>query len=191
MFSEIGEERRPVAAGDGDVTESGRDGMSKAVKVALTGIGVATAAATVILTVGAGDGGDASSALAELPPEAREVTVYKTPSCGCCSLWAEHLAEAGFRVRVEERVELIPVKREHGVPLDLASCHTAVVDGYVLEGHVPAADVTRLLSERPDVEGLAVPGMPMGSPGMEGPRKDDYEVIAFDADGNREVFARH
>lgn len=149
----------------------------------------AVTAAAVIGTEGAGE--DASASVADLPPAAREVTVYKSPTCGCCALWADHLAEAGFRVRVEDRVEMVPVKQEHGVPLDLASCHTAVVDGYVVEGHVPAADLARLLRERPDVAGLAVPGMPMGSPGMEGPREDAYEVVAFDGDGGREVFARH
>ncbi len=149
----------------------------------------AVTAAAVIGTGGAGE--DASAPVADLPPQAREVTVYKSPNCGCCSLWADHLAEAGFQVRVEDRVEMVPVKQEHGVPLDLSSCHTAVVDGYVVEGHVPAADLARLLRERPDVVGLAVPGMPMGSPGMEGPREDAYEVIAFDGDGGREVFARY
>lgn len=165
--------------------------MKDGKKLLLAALGVAAAAVIAILATGSGDGADASATVAELPPEAREVTVYKSPTCGCCSLWAEHLAAAGFRVHVEDRVEMIPVKREHGVPLDLASCHTALVDGYVLEGHVPAADVARLLTERPDVDGLAVPGMPMGSPGMEGPREDAYDVIAFDADGGREVFASH
>ena len=133
----------------------------------------------------------AAPAVEELPPEAREVTVYKSPTCGCCTLWADHMREAGFEVREIDRTEMIPVKKELGVPLELASCHTAIVDGYVLEGHVPAGDVARLLSERPSVGGLAVPGMPMGSPGMEGPRKDDYRVITFGGEGGQRVWAEH
>ena len=125
-------------------------------------------------------------------PEARgtEVRVVKSPTCGCCNAWADHLEEEGFAVEREDRQDMAVVKREMGVPADLSSCHTAVVDGYVIEGHVPASAIERLLEERPDVAGLAVPGMPIGSPGMEGARADRYEVIAFDGEGNRRVFAR-
>lgn len=100
---------------------------------------------------------------------------------------------AGFEVRPVDLVDygdLVSRKRESGVPADLESCHTAVVDGYVIEGHVPAELVARLLRERPDIAGLAVPGMPIGSPGMEGPNPEPYDVIAFDQDGSREVFQR-
>lgn len=123
--------------------------------------------------------------------EGAEIHVIKSPTCGCCADWAEHLREAGFEVTVEDRNDLTARKRELGVPSDLSSCHTATVGGYVVEGHVPASDIRRLLEERPDVEGIAVPGMPMGSPGMEGPRKDPYRVIAFDGRGARTVWANH
>lgn len=157
----------------------------------------ALAAALYVTTSGAGDRGEVavasgSAAGAGETAAAEEMVVYRSPACGCCLAWVEHMREAGFRVRVEERTDLAPVKAEAGVPADLSSCHTAVVGGYVVEGHVPAADVRRLLAERPDVHGLAVPGMPVGSPGMEGPRPDEpYEVIAFDGRGDRRVFARH
>lgn len=160
-------------------------------KMLIAGGVVVAVAAGVLLVRGGGADADAASAVAELPADAREVTVYKSPTCGCCTLWAEHLAEAGFEVREVERAEMIPVKKELGVPLELASCHTAVVGGYVLEGHVPAEDVARLLTERPAVEGLAVPGMPMGSPGMEGPRKDEYRVITFGGEVGQRVWAEH
>jgi hypothetical protein len=119
------------------------------------------------------------------------VTVYKSPSCGCCGNWVDYMREAGFRVAVVDQDDLTDVKKRLGVSGDLQSCHTATVGGYVLEGHVPVADVRRLLAERPDVVGLAVPGMPMGSPGMEGLRKDPYDVVSFDRAGKREVFASH
>lgn len=123
------------------------------------------------------------------------IRVTKTASCGCCSAWVAHLRESGFRVETEDvgAAELVALKRERGVPSDLFACHTAIVDGYVIEGHVPAADIRRLLTEKPaGVEGLAVPGMPAGSPGMEvGGRREPYDVVAFGADGRREVFASH
>lgn len=120
------------------------------------------------------------------------ITMHQDPNCGCCGAWAEHMREAGFDVVSKHSRDMQGVKRAHGIPAPLASCHTATVDGYVIEGHVPAADVQRLLSERPDVAGIAVPGMPIGSPGMEmGERKDPYNVIVFDAEGRTGVFARH
>jgi hypothetical protein len=124
------------------------------------------------------------------PAMAQEVVVYKSPTCLCCDKWVQHMQKAGFRTRVEAVPNVAPVKAEHGVPALLGSCHTAVVDGYAIEGHVPADDVRRLLEERPAVAGLAVPGMPMGSPGMEGARHDRYEVIAFQKDGTGTVFSR-
>jgi len=135
----------------------------------------------------------ALSLAAAVPPAAAQgpVTVYKSPTCGCCKLWVDHLAAAGFEVQVHERTDLAAEKQRLGVPPRLAACHTAVVDGYVVEGHVPAADLRRLLAERPDVAGLAVPGMPMGSPGMEFGPPVPYDVLTFDRDGATRVFASH
>jgi hypothetical protein len=107
------------------------------------------------------------------------VTVTKDPSCGCCSGWAAHLERAGYPVRIIESKDLQPLKRKLGVPQDLASCHTAEVAGYVIEGHVPAPAIGRLLAEKPEAIGLAVPGMPVGSPGMEGGAPEVYEVFLF------------
>jgi len=123
--------------------------------------------------------------------EAEEIVVYKSPTCGCCSKWIDHLRDAGFKVTSRDRRDMSAVKSSVGVNPELSSCHTAVVDGYVVEGHVPAADIKRLLRERPAIVGLTAPGMPMGSPGMGGSRKDAYEVLSFDADGRTEVFAKH
>ncbi len=122
---------------------------------------------------------------------AQTVVVYKSPTCGCCKAWARHLRENGFRVEVHDRYDVTPVKNELGVPPRLRSCHTAKVGGYLVEGHVPAADIRRLLRDKPAVAGLAVPGMPQGAPGMEGPRKERYEVIAFGGDGAPRVYARY
>lgn len=120
-----------------------------------------------------------------------EITVYKSPACGCCSKWVDHLKENGFTVRAEDVRDLNAVKARYGVKPHLASCHTAVVDGYVVEGHVPAASIRRLLRERPAVKGLAVPGMPVGSPGMEGPNPERFDVVTFDAAGRAEVYDRY
>jgi len=120
------------------------------------------------------------------------VQVWKTPTCGCCGKWIEHLEAAGFDVTVHDVQDLAAVKRELGVPGSLQSCHTALIDGYLLEGHVPAADVRRLLAERPEVAGLAVPGMPVGSPGMEmGDQKDPYDVVTFTSDGPLGIYSEH
>ncbi len=107
------------------------------------------------------------------------ITVHKDPNCGCCSGWVRHLQQNGFATKVIETVELDAVKKRLGVPDDLASCHTAEIAGYVIEGHVPASAVRRLLAERPAASGLAVPGMPVGSPGMEGGAPEPYEVVMF------------
>lgn len=120
------------------------------------------------------------------------VEMWKDPNCGCCSAWAEHLEAEGFEVRSHATREMREVKVEQGVPPRLASCHTAVVEGYVIEGHVPAADIRRLLEESPEVAGLAVPGMPHGSPGMETGRVDDYTVYSWQGvDATPEVFQRY
>jgi hypothetical protein len=118
------------------------------------------------------------------------VVVNKDPSCGCCSAWAEHIEAAGFRVRSVEALDIAVAKRRLGVPAALASCHIAEVDGYIIEGHVPAAALRRLLAERPSATGLAVPGMPAGSPGMEipGVAPDQYEVVLFGPSGET-IFA--
>ncbi|MCE9663035.1 DUF411 domain-containing protein [Halomonas sp. M5N1S17] len=107
------------------------------------------------------------------------VEMYQDPNCGCCTDWADHLKEAGFEVRQHKTRDMRSVKVEHGVTPELSSCHTALVEGYVIEGHVPAADIHRLLEEKPDVVGLTVPGMPHGSPGMETGRYDDYAVLTW------------
>ena len=120
---------------------------------------------------------------------ATDILVYKSPTCGCCSAWIDHLKENGFEVEARDHTDMNPVKAVIGVPRHLRSCHTAVVDGYVVEGHVPADLITRMLTEKPDIKGLAVPGMPMGSPGMEGPRKDVYDVLTFDSKGRTSVYA--
>ncbi|MGQ0661129.1 DUF411 domain-containing protein [Sphingosinicella sp.] len=120
------------------------------------------------------------------------VDVVKTPTCGCCNGWIAHMRQAGFQVRVRDVSDTTPVARRLGVPDDLRSCHTASVGGYAVEGHVPAADVRRLLRERPQAAGIAVPGMPMGSPGMEhGSHRQPYQTILFTRAGRRTVFARH
>jgi hypothetical protein len=117
--------------------------------------------------------------------------VYKSPWCGCCGAWVEHMQQAGFAVEVNELDDVAPLKAMLGIVPELQSCHTAVVDGYVVEGHVPAREVTRLLAERPAGTGLAVPGMPIGSPGMEQDgMREPYEVVLFAAD-KRSVFARY
>jgi hypothetical protein len=122
--------------------------------------------------------------------QATRMLVYKTPTCGCCRAWVDHVREAGFEVEVRDMPDVQPVKQEHGLPGHLASCHTAIVDGYVVEGHAPADVIRRMLAERPQIAGIAVPGMPVGSPGMEVPggRKDPYDVIAFTRDGKVSVF---
>lgn len=123
--------------------------------------------------------------------EATEITVYKSPTCGCCNGWIDHLKAAGFSVTAHNREDMAEIKSERGVPKALGSCHTAEVAGYVIEGHVPPADIQRLLETKPNVAGLAVPGMPIGSPGMEGPNPEAYEVLEFKKNGESAVFATH
>lgn len=118
-----------------------------------------------------------------------EMTVYKSATCGCCAKWIDHMRKHGFQVTVVDVSDVTAVKEQHGVPRALYSCHTAIVDGYVIEGHVPADVVLSFLEERPDDAGLAVPGMPMGSPGMEGDYKEPYDVIAFDRNGGGRIYA--
>jgi hypothetical protein len=120
-----------------------------------------------------------------------KIVVTKDPNCGCCGGWVEDLRASGFTAEVIESAELNRTKVRLGIPQDLASCHTAEIEGYVIEGHVPASAIKRLLAEKPAAKGLAVPGMPVGSPGMEveGSRPETYEVILFGPSGRR-TFAR-
>ena len=130
------------------------------------------------------------SAFSKSPSGGTAITVYKSPTCGCCSKWVDHLQENGFQVTSHDidSSELTQIKEKHGVPGKLASCHTGIVNGYVIEGHVPADVISRLLSEKPKVAGIAVPGMPMGSPGMEGNYSEPYDVVTFDKDGKTQVY---
>ena len=119
------------------------------------------------------------------------VTVYKDPNCGCCNAWIAHLRDHGFTVTAQNRVDMAAVKDRFALPVQMRSCHTATIDGYVIEGHVPAADIQRLLATKPNALGLAVPGMPVGSPGMEmGGRRDSYRTWLI-APERVQVFARH
>lgn len=126
-------------------------------------------------------------------PAGPVVQVFKTPTCGCCANWVKHLQDNGFTTRVVDMPDLSEIKAKHNVPAAAQSCHTGVVDGYVVEGHVPAADVRRLLKDRPAVVGIAVPGMPIGSPGMEVPgvKPAAYNVMSFDKAGQLKVYASH
>lgn len=132
------------------------------------------------------------SAQAEPATVEKEITVYRSPTCGCCGKWIEHVKQNHFVVKDIISDNMQAIKQKFHVPANLASCHTAIVDGYVIEGHVPAADIQKLLQTKPDVVGISAPGMPMGSPGMEmGGKADDFDVVSFDKAGHTEVFAEH
>jgi hypothetical protein len=125
-------------------------------------------------------------------PAQPQMTVFKDPNCGCCKVWVEYVRKHAFTVTTKDTSDLTAIKQSAGVPAKHRSCHTAFVNGYVIEGHVPIEDIKRLLAEKPKVAGLAVGGMPIGSPGMEvGNRKDAYDVVAFTRDGTTRVFAKH
>ena len=117
------------------------------------------------------------------------IDVYKDPSCGCCSQWVDHLKSHGFTVRTTDTDTVDELKASRGVPARARSCHTALVGGYVVEGHVPAAEIQRMLREKPKIAGLAVGGMPIGSPGMEGPNPRPYDVLTFDKAGKTAVYS--
>jgi hypothetical protein len=125
--------------------------------------------------------------------EEETLTVYKSPTCGCCAKWVDHVKAAGFKTIVHDDDDMNTVKDHLGIPRELRSCHTTQVDRYMLEGHVPAEDIRRLLKDRPKVAGLAVPGMPSSSPGMAVPGEphEAYEVVAYQADGSAQVYAKH
>nr|CRH06108.1 conserved protein of unknown function [Candidatus Magnetococcus massalia] len=127
------------------------------------------------------------------PAAAADMVVYKSPSCGCCGAWVDYLEQNGFRVQVENVGDMDAVKDRLGVPDHAASCHTAQMGDYVIEGHVPVEDIRRLMKEQPQVRGIAAPGMPMGSPGMEMPGEpaDRYDVVTFTTGGKLQLFSRH
>lgn len=121
----------------------------------------------------------------------RRITVHKTPWCGCCGGWVDHMCQAGWTAEVIEHQDLAPIRARHGIPDRLASCHTAVVGRYAIEGHVPASDVARLLREAPAARALTAPGMPGGSPGMESAPREPYVTLLIMADGSTRTFGRH
>ncbi|MGB7518376.1 MAG: DUF411 domain-containing protein [Spirulinaceae cyanobacterium] len=122
-----------------------------------------------------------------------EMSVYRSPSCGCCGVWIDHAKKHGFKIEDIKTEEMKAVKKQHNVPAELASCHTTIIDGYVMEGHIPADDIKRFLAEKPDdLVGLAVPGMPIGTPGMEARDiKQPFQVLAFNDKGEVEVFKEY
>ncbi len=143
--------------------------------------------ALIVMTVLFSLGLTAQAIADDLP----KMTVWKSPWCGCCGHWVDHMRDAGFEVEVNDLEDLGAVKEMASVPADLQSCHTARVGGYTVEGHVPASDVIRLLEERPDAIGLAVPGMPSGSPGMENGQHDPYDVLLLRHEGAADVFSSY
>lgn len=153
----------------------------------------AAAPAAAPTTVAAAATPALASAQAAPVPGADTITVYKDPNCGCCGKWVDNMRANGFTVVTIDQPDMAPIKQRYGVANDVASCHTARVGGYVVEGHVPASDIRRLLAERPKITGIAAPGMPMGAPGMEMPgmKADTYDVVAFDSAGARSLFAEH
>lgn len=153
--------------------------------------GAAQGALAAVLALGLGSMGLPGMVRAAVPAGGPAVEVWKAASCECCEGWVRHMRAAGFEVTVHTVDDVTPVKRMAGVPDDLASCHTARVGGYVLEGHVPADDVRRLLAERPQARGLAVPGMPQDAPGMDMGTGQPYQVVLFGGAGGPQVFARH
>lgn len=146
-------------------------------------LAIAFAAASLPVTAAA----PASHPAAPLPL----ITVYKDPDCGCCKAWVEYLRKHGYRVDAKDTRDMDAIKASVGVPRSLVSCHTALIGGYIIEGHVPADDIARLLKQKPKIAGLAVPGMPAGSPGMEGAPPVHYRVMAFTRSGKTSVFASH
>lgn len=168
-------------------------------KVGWCGLGV-TAIVAAILGCSSPESDTPKAASSSAEPAAAQVKtvvdtipliVYKSPSCGCCQKWVDTLRAHAFRVIAVDTSDLDAIKKEVGVTDMLGSCHTAIVDGYVIEGHVPPADIRRVLRERPAIAGLSVPGMPSGSPGMEGPHRDSYHVLSFDRGGGTRVYSSY
>ncbi len=149
-------------------------------------LALAAALVTITLTTAAVRSGS------PVPPAKKPtITVYKDPSCGCCKNWIAYLAKHGYTVVAKDTPDMTEIKHSLGVPDKLAACHTAVVNGYLIEGHVSAEDIDRLLAQKPTIAGIAVPGMPTSSPGMDGPRTQGYQVLSFDKTGHTKVFANH
>ena len=166
----------------------------KTKKLALfTGVAaVVLVAGATTLAIQAGESAEPSSSVASTAETGTAITIYKSPNCGCCQDWAEHLAANGFETRIVETDNLNEIKQEYAVPRDMASCHTALIGDLVIEGHVPANDIVAYLEDPQfNTIGLSVPGMPHGTPGMETGRKDNYQVIAFNANGQQRVFREH
>ncbi len=152
--------------------------------------GISRREALIRLTAAAGAVAGIAPALAAQAKPA--IAVYKDPNCGCCAKWVDHMKANGFTASVTETSDMAAIKSRYGVGDELASCHTTIAGGYVIEGHVPAGDVKRLLAEKPkNVAGLAIPGMPASAPGMDLTPFVPYEVLSFDAAGKTAVFARH
>ncbi len=147
----------------------------------------------VLFTLGAlaVAGGGGAVLLMPTPATAGKLFVYKDPSCQCCGQWARHMRQNGFTVSVNNVEDMDAIKADAGIPEAMESCHTAFIDGYVIEGHVPARDVRRMLDKRPAIKGLAVPGMPQSAPGMDIPEYEPFSVLAFDAKGMTGVFASY
>jgi len=158
-------------------------------KLAISGLALALGLGAVV--VAASNRGAGAGAAADGLPT---IVVYKSPQCGCCQMWGERMKEAGFKVKVKNVSDMRPIKAKYGIPPHLETCHTAVVGDYVVEGHVPADAIKRLLREQPDVAGIVVPGMPTGSPGMEQGLPGNYEryrVLTFNSDGGTAVYERY
>ncbi|MDE5092677.1 MAG: DUF411 domain-containing protein [Trichodesmium sp. St19_bin2] len=134
---------------------------------------------------------NSSLSTTDLAPPVLNVTVYRTPTCGCCKGWVEHIKQNGFQITdiVKPESEIKTIRQKYNLPSDLTSCHTSEIAGYLVEGHVPVADVKSLIAQKPDVAGISVPGMPIGTPGMEmGDRKQSFDVFTFEKDGQTKVF---
>jgi len=149
-------------------------------------LALAAALVTISLTTAAVRNGSSAP-----PAKKPTITVYKDPNCGCCKNWIAYLAKHGYTVVAKDTPGMTEIKHSLGVPDALTACHTAVVNGYLIEGHVSAEDIDRLLATKPTIAGIAVPGMPMSSPGMDGPRTQGYQVLSFDKTGHTKVFATH
>ena len=189
--------------------------MSKLSKITIASIAIAaTAAGTIYFASDSGNNSTAQSNNSALANETSsqatlvstwdretesnysgitEMTVYRSPSCGCCGVWVDHAKKHGFKIEDIKTEEMEALKQKHNVPAELASCHTTIIDGYVMEGHIPADDIKRFLAEKPDdLIGLAVPGMPIGTPGMEARDiKQPFQVLAFNDKGEVEVFQEY
>jgi hypothetical protein len=163
---------------------------ARLLKKTILRMGGAVLTASVVAACGGGTDSPRPTAAAVAASAADTVVVYKTPTCGCCDKWVDHVKEHGFPVVTHDLDRLDHIRQTLGVPAGMISCHTATVRGYTIEGHVPADLIRRIIDEGAPIRGLTVPGMPVGSPGMEGPWKQDYDVLAFDDRGNIRVYAR-